>query len=171
MQPNPNMNAMIRGAGNRSRSLPNIGQTPAVQAANLVMGQPPTATPSAPPQGGGIAPSPTSSPPVAPGSASMGAPSPMAAPPVQPQTFTMHPPGSPADQNSYNYEPQPDGSWRVYPPGVGSPGHMMQASMPRAASTADYRRMRSAFQQMNQPQQPQQAQVPQVPQPAPTPLI
>jgi hypothetical protein len=74
----------------------------------------------------------------------------MAAPPVQPSTFTLHPPGVPADLNQYTYEPQPDGAWRVYPPGVSAPPHNAQASLPRAASTADYKRMRDAFQQMPQ---------------------
>lgn len=139
--PNAPMNSLMRRAGSRSRAmytpptaLPNIGQTPAVQAANAVMGQP---------LGPGAA-SPTSSLP-------MGAPS-MAAPQVQPSTFTMHPPGTPADPNQYNYEPQPDGAWRVYPPGVNAPPHMAQASLPRAASTADYRRMRQAFQAQQSPQ-------------------
>lgn len=162
----PDMNAMIRSRGNRSRALPNIGQTPAVQAANLVMGQSQgvpamqgSPAPSAPAQN--PAPTPTPSPtPMMPQQTAQPAPAapapnPMAAPAVQPQTFTMHPPGSNSDPNSYNYEPQPDGSWRVYPPGVGAPGHMMQASMPRAASTGDYRRMRSAFQQMAAQQPPQ----------------
>lgn len=146
--PNQNMNAMMRNAGNRSRSLPNIGQTPAVQAANVVLGQSPTtASPPAP-----MTPAPSPAPtPTAPGMTS----SPLAAPPVQDSTFTLHPPGSPSDPTHYNYEPQADGSWRVYPPGVNAPPHTIQASMPRAASTADYRRMRQAFmQQSGQPAAP-----------------
>jgi hypothetical protein len=132
----PDMNSMMRGAGNRSRRLPNIGQhplaqTPAVQAAGAVMAA--GAVPQAPQPP--VMPAPQ--PPQAPG----------AAPNVgQPTTMTMHPPGTPADPNQYNYEPQPDGAWRVYPPGVPAPPHQPQASMPRAASTADYRRMREAFQ-------------------------
>ena len=134
----PDMNSALRSAGNRSRRLPNIGQaplaqTPAVQAAGAVMAagavpqapQPPAMPAPTPPQG----------------------PSPYAAPQqAAPMTMTMHPPGTPADPNQYNYEPQPDGAWRVYPPGVAAPPHQPQASMPRAASTADYRRMREAFQ-------------------------
>lgn len=131
--PNDAMNARIRAAGNRSRAmptaspvgLPNIGQTPAVQAANLTQGQ-------APAQAAGAA---------------QAAQQAMAAPRVQPMTFAMSPAGSDADLNMYNYEPQPDGAWRVYPPGVPAPAHMQQASLPRAASTADYTRMRQAFQQ------------------------
>lgn len=69
----------------------------------------------------------------------------MQAPRVQASTFTMHPPGAPADPNQYNYEPQPDGSWRVYPPGVSAPAHTASASLPRAASTGDYIRMSNAF--------------------------
>lgn len=155
--PNGGMNDVMRRAGGRSRSLlPNIGQTPAVQAANQVLGQsqPPTGSP-------GPMASPSSPPPAMPqpmpsavGSMSPGGPSPMAAPAVNPSTFTLHPPGSPPDPNQYNYEPQPDGAWRVYPPGVPAPGHMYQASLPRAASTADYQRMRQAFQQVAQ--QPRQ---------------
>lgn len=146
---NDPMNSMMRRAGSRARSLPgslpNIGQTPAVQAANQVMSQAQTPgmqqTPSAP-----------MSPPMAP--APTPTPSPMAAPAVQPNTLTLHPPGTPADPNQYNYEPQPDGAWRVYPPGVPAPAHTVSASLPRAASTADYRRMREAFTQIPG-QQPQ----------------
>lgn len=139
MQPNPGngMNDMMRRAGNRSRALPNIGQTPAVQAANAVMGQMPAQGGAAP-----LMPIPAAAP--APQAAPV---SPMAAPKIQPSTFTLHPPGSPADPSHYNYEPQGDGSWRVYPPGVNAPPHTFQASLPRAASTADYQRMRQAFQQ------------------------
>jgi hypothetical protein len=76
-------------------------------------------------------------------------PSPMAAPNVgQGQSLTIHPPGVPADRNQYNYEPQADGSWRVYPPGVSAPQHTLSASLPRAASTGDYRRLSSAFSSM-----------------------
>lgn len=78
----------------------------------------------------------------------------MQAPRVQPQTFTLHPPGAPADPNQYNYEPQPDGSWRVYPPGVSAPPHTASASLPRAASTGDYIRLSNAFRQAA-PGQPQ----------------
>jgi hypothetical protein len=143
MQPNPNPNAAfnqaIRSAGNRSRAIPNIGQGP-------------TATP--PPMPSLQTPSPQASPPSLPqaGPMQVGAPvppqqtaSPMAAPKTGPQTFTMHPPGSSADVAQYNYEPQPDGSWRVYPPGVGAPPHTFQASLPRAASTGDFIRMSQAF--------------------------
>lgn len=131
----PDMNGMMRRAGNRSRALPDIGQlsnTPAVQQAAPPPTPPPTPTQPGP-------------------AAAPAQQSPMAAPNVQPSTFTLHPPGSPADSTQYNYEPQPDGSWRVYPPGVGAPPHTFQASLPRAASTADYRRMRQAFQQTATP--------------------
>jgi hypothetical protein len=141
------MNDAMRRAGSRSRGmytpptagqLPNIGQTPAVQAANQVLGQSPAPTPA-----------PITSSTVGASTAALN-PSPMAAPSVQPSTFTLHPPGIPADPNQYTYEPQPDGAWRVYPPGVSAPPHNAQASLPRAASTADYKRMRDAFQQMPQ---------------------
>lgn len=131
------MNSMMRRAGNRSRTLPDIGQTPAVQAASAVMGQPPMPAPAVPAY-------PQQQP--APSVPQQGL-SPMAAPPVQQSTFTLHPPGEPADPNQYNYEPQADGSWRVYPPGVAAPQHTASASLPRAASTADYRRLNAAFQQ------------------------
>ena len=155
MQPNP-MNQMIRQAGNRSRALPNIGQnptpapggvgttgsplgnTPASKVADVAMMAQGQSMPGTYPQ----MQSPTPLPPAQPG------PSPMAAPNVQPSTFTLHPSGSPPDPDQYNYEPQPDGAWRVYPPGVPAPAHSAQASLPRAASTADYRRMREAFQTM-----------------------
>lgn len=140
------MNSLLRRAGNRSRALPNIGQTPlsstpAVQVANAAqamqgpqpapMGQMPGMQQS---QGPGPLPPPAT-------------PNPMAAPRVQPATFTIHPPGTPSDPTHYNYEPQPDGAWRVYPPGVAAPPHALQASMPKAASSADYARMRQAFEQ------------------------
>lgn len=157
MSYNPGMNDLMRRAGNRSRAitpsaLPNIGQTPAVQAANIVQAQ--RTAPAA-----GNAPAPAALAVASPMNPSpmMGATqgSPMAAPPVQQTTMTIHPPGSPADPNHYNYEPQPDGAWRVYPPGVPSPSHIMQASLPRAASTADYKRMREAFMQVPNQQRPQ----------------
>jgi hypothetical protein len=132
----PDMNSAMRSAGNRSRRLPNIGQTPAVQAATAAMTAgviPPMQNPQMPTQG--LAPQ------QAPGQNPYAAPQQAA-----PMTMVMHPPGTPADPNQYNYEPQPDGAWRVYPPGVAAPPHQPQASLPRAASTADYRRMRQAFQ-------------------------
>lgn len=152
--PNQPMNDMLRRAGNRSRAipntqmpLPNIGQTPAVQAANLVGTTQAAQAAQAQmaqqtnQQAYGGAPQPAA--PQAPQS-----PTGMVAPNVQPSAFTMSPAGSPADPNHYNYEPQDDGAWRVYPPGVPAPSHLSQASLPRAASTADYRRMRQAFQQV-----------------------
>lgn len=185
----PDMNAIIRKAGNRSRKLPdergtgttptgftqanpseatgggtmtgqgmptrggagglpNIGQTPAVAAADLVLsqGQQRQMQPQAPqPQAPPPPPPPQMSNPAA-------RTNPLAAPPVQPQPLAMHPPGVAADENQYNYEPQPDGSWKVYPPGIMAPQSSYQASLPRAASTADYRRMRAAFQQPQAPQ-------------------
>lgn len=153
--PNEAMNQRLRAAGNRSRSvpgvppqsLPNIGQTPAVQAADIVMGQQPVQAAGA-----------------------TGAVQAMAAPNVQPTTFAMSPVGSPADPNHYNYEPQPDGAWRVYPPGVPAPPNMQQASLPRAASTADYRRMREAFMQPMQ-QAPAPATSAPLPPTRPQPLV
>jgi hypothetical protein len=139
-------NAQIRSAGNRSRAIPNIGQTPVGPAPMPQQAPPmqpaplPQMTPPQAPQMG--APTP---PQPGPGQMAPGMPNPMAAPRVQGSTFTMHPPGTAADPNQYNYEPQPDGSWRVYPPGVTSPQHMLQASLPRAASTGDYMRMSQAF--------------------------
>lgn len=143
-------NTMIRSAGNRSRTLPNIGQgTPSPPPSDGVLdaGPPP---PAASQMAAPASPSPMST-----------APTPAAAPVVQPSTFTMHPPGAGADPHQYNYEPQADGSWRVYPPGVNAPAHTYQASLPRAASTGDLIRMSRAFQQLTQA--PQQAP------PAPTP--
>lgn len=155
MQPNPNdpMNGLLRRAGNRSRmgpgpgptALPNIGQTPAVQAANVVQQQrqQPLMSPSAP-----SLPAATAAPSMP--SSQPAASNPLAAPAVQPTTMTLHPPGTPADPNQYNYSPEPDGAWRVYPPGIAAPNHTISASLPRAASTADYRRMRQAFEQTSQ---------------------
>lgn len=164
--PNAAFNSQIRSAGNRSRTLPdlpNIGQGPPQGApaptANAV-GLPPQ-TPPQPPQAPPMPPPAPPSPPMA----QMG--SPMQAPPgINPQTFTMSPAGSAADAGHYNYEPQPDGSWRVYPPGVAAPPHTFQASMPRAASTGDYIRMAKSF-SGGPPQPAGQAQFPQ-PMQAPT---
>lgn len=149
-----NMNAAIRSAGNRSRMLPDIGQgaaMPPPRSSGLDPSYGPMSgtrpTQAGPPRGftppmtGGFTPSGGGPAPMAPTTGS-----PMQAPRVQPQTFTMHPPGSPADPNQYNYEPQPDGSWRVYPPGVSAPHHTVSASLPRAASTGDYIRLSKAFQ-------------------------
>lgn len=130
-------------ASQRAQSV--LGQTPAVQALNAGMGQMP-----------GMQPQPMPQP----------AASPMAAPAVQPNTLMLHPPGVPADPNQYNYEPQPNGAWLVYPPGVSNPAHTTSASLPRAASTADYRRMREAFQQ---PQMAVSGQAPMTVPPAPVP--
>lgn len=131
--PLADFNTAIRSAGNRSRALPDIGQNgpaplpPPAGFGGQPFQQPaPTANPAAPPNQGIMT-------------------SPMRAPAVNPQTFTIHPPGSDADRNQYNYEPQPDGSWRVYPPGVAAPAHTASASLPRAASTGDYLRMARAF--------------------------
>lgn len=154
VNPGDPMNGMIRRAGSRARSLPgslpNIGQTPAVQAANQVMSQAQTPGMQQTPPATGMGAAMTPPAPAAPTPSA----SPMAAPAVQPNTLTLHPPGTPADPNQYNYEPQPDGAWRVYPPGVPAPSHTVSASLPRAASTADYRRMREAFTQVPG-QQPQ----------------
>jgi len=56
--------------------------------------------------------------------------------------FTIHPPGVPTNAKEFNYEPQPDNSWKLYPPGVQAPDSAFQASMPRAATTQDLMRMR-----------------------------
>ena len=58
-----------------------------------------------------------------------------------PPRHTILPPGVAARPDDYAYEPQPDRTWKMYPPGVPSPPHGDQASMPRAASTADLARM------------------------------
>jgi hypothetical protein len=168
-------NAMIRGAGNRSRTvqpLPDIGQgtTPPPGTAGPMSSPTPTPAPSSllpgPMSGGALSPSGGSTQPMA-----TGPTSPMQAPRVQAQTFTMHPPGTPADPNQYNYEPQPDGSWRVYPPGVTAPAHTVSASLPRAASTGDYIRMGRAFTMAAPPpgSQPQPQQVQMMPPPGQQP--
>jgi hypothetical protein len=148
-------NAAIRSAGNRSRALPgipNIGQnpTPSEQSNPIQPTPPPQVQLPSGPQQFGPGPGPGTAP-----------QSPMQAPNIQPQTFTLHPPGTPADDTQYNYEPQPDGSWRVYPPGVTAPSHTFQASLPRAASTNDYIRMSRAFQPQAQPTQQPSAMPPQ----------
>jgi hypothetical protein len=71
-----------------------------------------------------------------------------------PNPFQVETPGQPAPADHYNYEPGSDGSWRVYPPGLPAPAHVFTASMPRAASTADYGRMRAALQYHMTPQPP-----------------
>lgn len=75
----------------------------------------------------------------------------MTPPARQPDTapgFTIHPPGVPSNHAEYNYEPQPDGSWKTYPPGVQAPPTAYQASMPRAATNADMMRMRQEMSQV-----------------------
>jgi hypothetical protein len=144
--PTSAMNNLIRATGNRARGLPDIGQGSQQPAPTANPPQPPPQPPGTTPIPGLVpmqgmapqqpAPTPPPAPPVPPTTAPMG---------VNPQTFTMHPPGAAADAGQYNYEPQPDGSWRVYPPGVTAPPHTHQASMPRAASTADFIRMSRAF--------------------------
>lgn len=165
-------NALIRSAGSRSRvmpqPLPDIGQgtSPPPGTAGPSYARPPASPtqPSGSMAGGALSPSGGSPTPMA-----STPQSPMQAPRVQAQTFTMHPPGTPADQNQYNYEPQPDGSWRVYPPGVSAPQHTVSASLPRAASTGDYMRMSRAFTMAAPPPgavpQPQQVQMMPAPQP------
>jgi len=154
-------NAQIRQAGARSRALiPNIGQdTPPASTTPASTPMPAPQMPQGPSMVPGYPGQPPTQNPQAP------AP-PMQAPAIQPQTFTIHPPGAPADPNQYNYEPQPDGSWRVYPPGVMAPSHTANASLPRAASTGDYIRMSRAFSQGQRPQPN-----PMGPQPAPQPGI
>ena len=149
-QTNAPFNAQIRAAGNRSRALPDIGQNAGIGPSPQAGGPPSPPPPPAPtPPMGGFggqplqAPAPTANP-LAPSNQGM-LPNPMRAPAVNPQTMTIHPPGTEADANQYNYEPQPDGSWRVYPPGVPAPAHTTSASLPRAASTGDYMRMAKAF--------------------------
>lgn len=148
--PPADFNAAIRSAGNRSRALPDIpdiGQNAGIRPAPQAGFPPPPPQPTPPAAGFGgqpfQAPAPTANPAAPPNQGVMT--SPMRAPAVNPQTFTIHPPGSDADRNQYNYEPQPDGSWRVYPPGVAAPAHTASASLPRAASTGDYLRMARAF--------------------------
>jgi hypothetical protein len=132
------MNNAIRQQGNRARALPNIGQNPTqppqsvpglTPPPNSVSGPPPPVNPlgtTGPMSGAGAAPAPTQ--------------------PVG-NPFNLHPPGQAADPTHYNYEPQNDGSWRVYPPGVPAPDGAFTTSMPRAASTADYVRMSSQLRQ------------------------
>lgn len=60
---------------------------------------------------------------------------------VRPPRHTILPPGQTARPEDYAYEPQPDRTWKMYPPGVASPMQGYQAAMPRAASTADLARM------------------------------
>lgn len=68
--------------------------------------------------------------------------SPQAKQPTSAPGFTIHPPGVPSNSDEYNYEPQPDNSWKVYTPGVAAPPTAYQASMPSAASNSDLMRMR-----------------------------
>ncbi len=55
--------------------------------------------------------------------------------------FTIHPPGVPSSMNEFNYEPQSNGGWQMYPPGVQAPTGAFQASMPQAATGSDLMRM------------------------------
>lgn len=125
------MNDPIRRYGNRSRTLPNIGQNPGIrpQGTPPPIGQPPQMPGLNPQATPGMAPS-------APATPGMGRPE----NPIQ-----VHPPGQPAPVDHYNYEPQPNGAWTVYPPGVVAPPGNMHISTPRAASTNDYARIRNAM--------------------------
>jgi hypothetical protein len=172
------MNQAIRAMGNRSRALPDvpdIGQgrptqlppqaNPAAPAYGLT-GTQPAGSPSAVPSFDNStripqAQQPNPVPRTMPGNASnqppgqVGRPMPpgLANRPV-PNPFQIETPGQPAPPDHYNYEPGSDGSWRVYPPGLPAPSHVYTASMPRAASTADYGRMRAALQYHMTPQPP-----------------
>lgn len=73
--------------------------------------------------------------------------------PARPQTagapgFTIHPPGVMSSSNEFNYEPQDDNSWKVYPPGVQAPPNAYQASMPQAATSPDLVRMQHELSQI-----------------------
>jgi hypothetical protein len=171
MSSNP-MNQAIRAMGNRSRALPDvpdIGQGRPISAReSLGSGRPPgpADSPSASraiqnatriPQAQQPNPVPRTMPGNAPNQppGQVGRPMPpgLANRPV-PNPFQVETPGQPAPPDHYNYEPAPDGSWRVYPPGLPAPSHVYTASMPRAASTADYGRMRAALQYHMTPQPP-----------------
>lgn len=72
----------------------------------------------------------------------------------QPPRYTIQPPGTASRPEDYAYEPQPDRAWKMYPPGVPSPEHGYQISLPRAASTADLGRMSTELgQYMNRREQ------------------
>jgi hypothetical protein len=62
--------------------------------------------------------------------------------------FTIHPPGVATGAQEYNYEPQTDGSWKTYPPGVQAPLIGWQTSMPRAATNSDMMRMQQEMAQL-----------------------
>jgi hypothetical protein len=62
--------------------------------------------------------------------------------------FTIHPPGIMSSSNEFNYEPQDDNSWKVYPPGVQAPPNAYQASMPQAATSPDLIRMQHELNQV-----------------------
>ncbi len=148
VQPGADMNSAIRSRGDRLRNvrIPEIGQSGPLVPQAMPERMPPSMMSGGGPPIGGPPPMPAGTPPMG-GPPPMAAPrptgSPMAAPRpmAAPTPFSIHPPGTPADPSHYNYEPQPDGAWKVYPPGVNAPAGTYQASLPKAASTADYTRM------------------------------
>lgn len=148
MSANP-MNQAIRAMGNRSRALPDIpdiGQgrdvgspsaSPSFQDSTRVpQAQQPNPVPRTMPGNAPNQPPGLVGRPMPPGQVNRPVPNP----------FQVETPGQAAHPGHYNYAPQPDGTWTVYPPGLQAPPHVFTASMPRAASTADYGRMRQALQ-------------------------
>jgi hypothetical protein len=163
MSSNP-MNQAIRVMGNRSRALPPVPAVPDIGQGTPT--QQPPGSPSASPSYGNATripqaqqPNPVprtmpgSAPNQPPGQVGRLTPPGLANRPI-PNPFQVETPGQAAPPDHYNYEPAPDGSWRVYPPGLPAPAHVYTASMPRAASTADYGRMRAALQYHMTPQPP-----------------
>lgn len=153
------MNGAIRSAGNRSRKLPDIGQEDPGrefkepgwmrkdkdQGRGLALGHQPRLEGPGPGHGLALGHQALSQTPVVQAANAVVGVASVPEPYPTPQSGQIHPPGQQADPNHYNYEPQPDGAWKVYPPGMLAPPHLTQASLPRAASTADYARMRQAL--------------------------
>jgi hypothetical protein len=84
--------------------------------------------------------------------------------PTQPR-YTIQPPGVAARPEDYAYEPQPDRTWKMYPPGIPSPPHGYQVSMPQAASTRQLAQMSQELGRFMQ----QREQIRQSTQPPPPP--
>jgi hypothetical protein len=61
--------------------------------------------------------------------------------PGRPRLWGVSQPGVPAPIREYQYEPRPDGSFRVYPPGVQAPPGRPQTSMARAAHAGELQAM------------------------------
>jgi hypothetical protein len=78
--------------------------------------------------------------------ASPGAPAPPAAP-ARP-AFSVSLPGHQAPAHEWNYEPQSDRAWKIYPPGIAAHPHAPQATMPTPAGPEHLREIAMRLSQL-----------------------